>query len=612
MAKKTTKKKIVQKDAYVTTSTSDTSLSSVPSTSQQNFPSTTISQQSMAWPAAENWHLQGNDAAKKVALEYIVTVSQYLHEQDVARKLELANRMNSIVESLINGISIGTEAAELLQTKIRTGDQSAAVNIANLKQTLQKVANTIWIHNFVALRGAPGLQIRLIDSQMVGRCVRSTEIALRDDGIALAPGVDPNSLWLDNQTSGQGEALPNVAPTEDVPPEEQPLEEESPDDSSLIDEATSEETPEIAEEELAEQEESPIPTEESETEEIDTEEETEIPEEEEDEVEAQSADVNVSDDTEPSPQSSDEEYAEEEIEDLNESPEEDIGDNVGEADIEGSELPTQEIEETTTEEEFPSEDEEIDGLEDEPPLPSDIEEEPVSEETSEDEPIEEETAEATEEEIEDIDEPPVDETDEEEIEADSNVQDFDEEEAEIPDEETEETFYCIMCDRDVTQEDIDECDNPNCPFKAELPEETEEKSLQDKVEKHFIIVDNDDHANCETIHLAVKDFSGLNVCFCRSCNKAIEYAFDQDTWTSEQAKAWMQKKLKKDRIKLKSPEEAIVEKLLEHFKTQEVETKESEEIEIELKDLESMVNAVLNKHTAHIRELRDELHFIIG
>jgi hypothetical protein len=123
-----------------------------------------------------------------------------------------------------------------------------------------------------------------------------------------------------------------------------------------------------------------------------------------------------------------------------------------------------------------------------------------------------------------------------------------------------ELIYCPECDRDVTQADIDACEEPYCPFKQkELPDDTSEQDIAQK--KHYIITDHDDHCDCDVHQIQIKGFTGIEGEYCLTHQKLIHYTFDQDQFTPEQAKAWVQKQFKANKIKNKTAEEIVIEKI---------------------------------------------------
>lgn len=622
-----TRKKTVEKEVPFVSVSNSSTVPQNPSNPMNNgdsmVPATSMNNQSMSWPAPDNWHIQGADAAKRVALEYIVTASQYLQEQDTARKIELATKMTSVCESMIHGLQIGTEAAENIQAKIRSGDEAAKINLANLKATLKSLATTVWIHNYVALRGAPGIQIRLIDGQLVGRCVRATGLPLSDNGIQLEPGVDPNSLWLDAQPSQVQQALPIQAP-----PEEEPVAPEGEIPAETMDEEPPAE--EAGEEEDFIEGEAPISDEEGIEEEPGEEipGEEEMPEEEADDGEEMLGELTGQEEEELPEEyqvGSEEEMPDEEVGSDEELPEE--------YQIEDDNEPTgdEEIVEEEATEDIP--DEEIpDGEE--------------MEEIPEDESMEDDTGMEERDEPEDLDE---------DMEEGSVVEQDGEDLQEEPVEE-EGTIYCINCDRDVTEEDIANCNEPGCPFAqvedteevvedtsdaeeepsdeesdgesedqvAEEPEEEEtsdEEEPEDKKEnKHYVLIDQDDHSDCEKYIFQSNEFTGLSIAYCKSCDKALHYEFDQDTWSSDDAMKWVHKKAKEDRIKKKSPEESVIEQLMNKWDADDTEIKsidnqdEEDVVDLDFDVLESVISKSIEESGLQddMKNLRHNLKNITG
>jgi hypothetical protein len=556
---KTTKTKIVTKDVAASTvpvSISDYS-SPLPSVSVVQTPPNKqgiSSPYSIGyWPAAPMWPQQSKEAAKKVYYEYINALNQYMNtpEDQSEHKLELAGKMNDIIVSMVQGLEIGTRSAEEDVIGARTGNQASVLNLDLTRDTIEKLLKTIWVHNTAAYRGKfAGLEVKLIDSQLSGRVNRALSVNANDMGIPLQSADEADTLWMDN-------------PEGIVPSYEEPM---------VGDEEV------LPEDEVSPDGEVPM---EGEEEGLDPLVDEELPVDENGEPAAE-----VDENGEP--------ITDEEV------PVDENGEPIEE------EFPLDENGEPILEEEVPEEEMLEEGLPDEE-VPLDENGAPIEEEGygEEEGPIEEEEVlpegadsglpeEGQEEEI-DIDGEPI--AEEEFPGEESEGEETPVEEEELPDED--ETVYCIVCDREVSLADIEACENPDCPFvqeetEEEAPEEpsdeieTEEEPSEEgpkktkiveetkpsgekktvieeeKKEKHFLLLDHEDHCECQVYNFIVKDFSGVEGEYCLTCQKAISYSFDQNEWASEDAKVWVRKQFKQQKIKNKSAEE-IVQKSLEQI-----------------------------------------------
>lgn len=124
----------------------------------------------MYWPAPTQWYQQGKEATKKAILEYVNGATQIQQETEQDRKIDLVGKMNLAIQSIIQGIAIATEAAELQTQRKRTGDQSASFELAVTEDSLKRLLKILWVHNYVAKKAVyPGLEIKLMESQLTGR-----------------------------------------------------------------------------------------------------------------------------------------------------------------------------------------------------------------------------------------------------------------------------------------------------------------------------------------------------------------------------------------------------------------------------------------------------------
>jgi hypothetical protein len=541
------KRKKVDKDGagisvpYTTTNTSNS-----PSTNHTSSEQGGTVAGVMYWPNPNTWHVQGKDAAKKAYYEYLNALNEYMQSpsDQPERKLQAAGKMNSLIESMVQGVQVAVEAVEKINKRIRQGESTAKIDLDTVADVIKKMLKTVWIHNSAARQGNQvGFEIKPLDSQLVGRINRATNLIADDFGVPIISAEEADLIWVDTTYPPMMEQPEQPTPGEDpntagLTPEEQAKAEETPEEEKPEEEKPEEEEPEEEEPEEEEPEEEEPEEEKPEEEKP----EEEKPEEEEPEEE------------EPEEEEPEEEEPEEEI-DIEEEPEEEI-------DIE------EEPEEEEPEEEEPEE--EID-IEEEPEEEIDIEEEPEEEEPEEEEPEEEEPEE---------EEPEEEEPEEEEP------------EEEEPEEE-EDIIYCIECDRDTTPEERENCDNPKCPF---ISEKAKEDYEEESTKKHFALFSQKDHSKCNVQNFKVKDFSGIDGAYCLDCHELVEYSFDQDEWNSEDVRGWITKQFnKKSEVKTNREiveevaEEVIPESILKEW----VEKKDEDLFEIEEEDVISLISKVM-------------------
>jgi hypothetical protein len=519
MKKKTKKKaakKIVTKDSgygigipYSTTN----SPTGEPSTVATTVSTPNAQQGAMYWPAASQWYSQGKEATKKIIIDYVNAANQLQAETDQERKLELIGKLNTVAQSVIQGIAIATEAAEAQVQRKRSGDQAAQFELAVTEDSLNRLLKILWVHNLVAKKGIyPGLEIKAIESQLTGRINRTTTMNTADIGvpIKLEEGEDPNALWMTDYTptdmsmmsgpegvsqtpvaEGDVAGGPEVPPVPDsqepgaetegeVPPEtgdqdleqlmemmQQPATEEAPMETAIPDEGLRQREVEVAQREAA------------------------VAQREASVAQREAA----ANGTAPQEEAPEEEYEEE-------APEEEY-----EEEPEGEEIPEEEVSEEEIDEEAPEEEEE----------PEEISDEMASEEEPEEEP-------------------------------------------------EEELRYCIYCDQEVTPEEIEACQEEKCPFKSQAPEEAEETEEEEPEEeeetyKHFVLLDHGDHDNHNVVNLTFKEYTGIDGAFCTTCQKLVSCEFDSDSWDSDQIKTWVKKQMKKREIVEKSPVQLVQEVL---------------------------------------------------
>lgn len=505
-----------------------------------------MSRSAVSWPAPQQWPTHGKEAAKKAWVEYLNAANQFQQEEGVERKLELAGRMNIDINSIIQGIQIGTEAAEEVQKRVRSGDQAAVLDKEQVKDTISKLLKLLWVHNTAARSGKhAGLEFKPMDGQLTGRLNRATQLACADDGMSLEAGEDPDAIFAseynpmpsqEQQMQAQQEAEATAgAQAGDIQPEmegeqmeaqENPAEEQAPIDDVAEEQIPSEETPQAEEqtpqEDLQQQaieEEQPV-------------EETLSPDEQQAQEQGTMEDL-----------AGEESLPEEET--MGETPVEEEA-PVEEEPVGGEEQGTPEEEEEIGEAE-----EEIGEAEDQSQEAD--QERAEAEDAKEGAAIEEAEAEQAE-----------DRAEEESEEAGEETGEALEGEEPEDDEEEEEPLYCIECDREVDQDDIDNCENPRCPFKKSEEEESVEEPAPEETEKHFIFMNREDHASCRTAKFTVKEFDGVQGLYCHDHQCPVHYEFDQNMWTSKDAHKWITKNTKEYNLKKKSAEEIVYDKLLEN------------------------------------------------
>jgi len=552
----------------------------------------------VVWPAPNQWHTHGSEAAKKAWVEYLNAANQYQQEEGPERKLELAGRMNIDITSILQGLQIGTEAAEQIQKRVRTGDQAAVLEKEQVKDIITKLLKLLWVHNTAARSGKnAGLEFKPMDGQLTGRINRAAQIACADDGMSLEAGEDPDAIFAseynpmpsqeqqmqaqqeaeatagaqtgETQPEMEGEqmeaqenpaeetAAPQDVAEEQIPPEETPQGEEQTPQEDLQQQAAAEETP---------VEETVSPDEQQAQDQGTMEDlvgEEQLPEEEAPPEEEPIEEAPVEGEPQEQIPTEEEGEAQEEIDEAQ--------DQSAEADAERAEA-----DEAQTE----ADEQEAEAQE---------AEDQADEESQE---AGEETGEAL------TDEEPPEETAEEEVE---------------DEEDEEEPLYCIECDREVDEDDIANCENPNCPFRDKGQEETsEEEPVQE--EKHYVFMGREDHTDCNTANFTVKEFDGVRGCYCHDHKAPVHYEFDQSIWTSQDAHKWVNKNTKTYNIKKKSAEEILYDKLLDNpltveslvtgwieerkkekqASTEEIKTKSIIEIDFDESQLDGALSEALN------------------
>jgi hypothetical protein len=495
------------------------------------------------------WYQQGSEIAKKAYNEYLNALNQYMNcpPDQFEHKMEEAGKMNALIQSMVQGLSIGLEGAEDIQRRTRAGDTAAPIEMNTVKNTMEKMLKTIWVHNTAAASAKmAGLEVKLLESQMVSRISKAIGVPLTDYGIQLQSAEDADTIWMEEP---------------EMPPEVMGLQQED---------VAAEETPMTEGEEAVtpEEEEVAVPPEEAPAEDDIIRDENgnpigaDMPSDAEVETEEgmPMEDVDTVAEEEPIEEEIiDEEVPEEKVMD------EEIADEEGEIPID-EELADEG--EAPTEEEFPNDEEPIDeeGFVDEEAVP----EETVDEFPEDTEPVAEEgfAEEAPLEEMADGEEVPAEEevVDEEVPEEEVVEEEPTEEIEEIPDEEEEESLYCIMCDQYVTPDEIAACEEENCPFRnvvgnAVEEEPVEEVPIEEDIQKHFVLLDQEDHSEHKVYGFTVKEFTGAEGEYCLDCGKAVSYSFEQKTWSSEDAKKWVQKQNKVIKVKEKTAEVIIQESL---------------------------------------------------
>lgn len=552
------------------------------------------------WPSPNLWYAQGKAAAKKAYYEYLNTLNQYTScpPDQADRKLQLAGQMNNFIVSMIQGVTIGLEAEETAAKRARIGDAAGVIEKEVIADTLQKMLKTIWIHDTAAYSGKfAGLDVQLIESSVTGRLNRVNDWEVTEVGIPLLTAQEADTLWIEdpltapiddsamiNQIPGEGANTGGTAPNDLEAP--------------------------AGQEDLMSSGEVPPP-------------ENEAASAFSDNTERSVVDT----DTTEAPQEGGEEISEEAMQGFLGESEEDIDMSGPNHDLkvawvdfidQNPEKAAQLLEEATAGEgevieegsEMTSPDENT-ALETEGEIPEGGEEAVEGEE----EVVPPEEGEEVVEGEEEVVSP---EEGEDKVVA---AEDIPEEEEIVTDEEEPETVYCIGCDKDVTEEEIAACENPDCPFKQE--EEAEETDVQEAIEqrgvqedvvteKHFILLDHDDHCNCRTHGIKVKEFTGVEGEYCLDHTKLVSYSFDQGIWSSADAAAWVKKQFAINKKKNKTAEEIVIEKIdnidevvLKEF----LQGKESdpEEIEVDFDMIGRVVDNAMNRALGPLNKRLKEL-----
>jgi hypothetical protein len=577
-------KKLILKDAFGTP-VSTTVTPSSPQAPQGNVVQTPSNQNNSApvmyWPAATLWYQQGGEAAKKAGYEYHNAVSEYQKEnQDSSRKLEMAGKMNMTVQSLIQGVAIATEALEGQVQRKRTGDQSATFEISVTEDSLKKMLKTLWVHNVAARSGShPGVEQKLLEAQLTSRINRISSMTTADDGIPVdvSKGESPDNIWSTNtptppeQAPDQGQAPQGpetAAQTQPTPPmdgqqaQTPPPEQAPPGASPTPQEQETSATPPPAPEEAPTEEATqaasdaqglppgPEPLPEVEQEIPQTEEDTSLDALVPPEEAAQAAEQSEGE-VPPGPEPTAAEQQPEPQMDMSQI-QVAVGDIV--RDTIRSELPAILDEYRAAVEETGDESEAAEG-------PEEIEDQEVENpETQEGEPVEDEGEPEYDEDDEGEEYDESEDYDDEDVEdEDTDMEEPEEalEEPEPEEDEEEETFYCIECDKEVTADEISECDNENCPLKGSIESETEEPEKQaptdeESVQKHYALVDNRDHDGHEIQNMIVKGDPGIEGEFCTECQCMVSYSFDSSSWDAEDVSRWVKKSLNRSSFETKA------------------------------------------------------------
>jgi hypothetical protein len=570
------------------------------------------------WPSPNLWYAQGKAAAKKAYYEYLGLLNQYTGAppDQADRKLQLAGQMNNIIVSMIQGVTIGLEAEETAAKRARIGDAAGVIEKEVIADTLQKMLKVIWIHDTAAYsQKFAGLDVQAIESSVTGRLNRVNDWEVTEVGIPLLTAQEADTLWIEdplaapiddpamiNQIPGEGADTGGTAPNDLEAP--------------------------AGQEDLMSSGEVPPP-------------ENEAANAFSDNTERSVTDTDTTD----TPQEGGEEIPEEAMQGFLGEPEEDIdmsGPNHdlkvawvdfidqnpeiaaqlleeataggGEVVDEGSEMTSPDENTALETEETPEEGEEIVEGEEEVIPPEEGEEVVEGEEEVVPPEEGEEVVEGEEEVV-----PP--EEGEDKVVA---AEDIPEGEEVVVDEDEPETVYCVGCDKDVTEEEIAACENPDCPYKQE-EEVVEEKGVQDDkatenkgvqddevTEKHFILLDHDDHCDCRTHGIKVKEFTGVEGEYCLDHTKLVSYSFDQGIWSSADAAAWVKKQFAINKKKNKTAEEIVNEKIdnidevvLKEF----LQGKESdpEEIEVDFDMIGRVVDNAMNRALGPLNERLKEL-----
>jgi hypothetical protein len=547
-----------------------------PNSNYQTVSTTSPNTTGMYWPAPTAWYQMGKDATKKALLEYVNGAVQVQNETDEKRRLDLTSKMNMAIQTIIQGIAIATEAAELQTQRKRTGDQSAVFELSLTEDTLRRMLKMLWLHDVVAKKGTyPGLEIKLLDSQLTGRINRTTVITTNDDGlpVELDKGEDPNLIWMTDYTPPapgmQGMPAPTDPGASAVPPEAQPLAEPPPATAAPAPEAppsapvqapppeqggvqppaevplqeeqaaaegTSPEGQELPYEDMVNQLQPPPPP-------------PPPPEQE--------ATVTPPATTEPP-----------EAEPMTDGT---LGAaNAPETDISQREAAITQREAAVAQREAAVAQREAalssGGAPPEEPVEEEMGEEEQSQEGEEEPP-----AEGEEELVEGEEEPPAE---------------GEEPPAEDEGEEEAETFYCEECDAEVTQEDIDACTNENCPLKSatatqeegnseenidtgeEGDEEDEEEPPPGEIGKTMAILDSGSHAGHNVHKISFQEHNGVEGQFCLDCKVLTKCYFDA-SWTEGQIEKWTEKHFKKKSMVQKTPQD-MIESALDFIPDEEI------------------------------------------
>lgn len=593
-------KGMILKDAFgmpVNTTTTPTS----PQAPQGNVVQTPNNQNNSApvmyWPAATLWYQQGSEAAKKAGYEYINAVNEYQQEnQNSERKLEMAGKMNMAIQSIIQGVAIATEALEGQVQRKRTGDQSATFEISVTEDSLKKMLKTLWVHNVAARSGShPGVEQKLLEAQLTSRINRISSMTTADDGIPVdaSKGENPDNIWQTNtptppeqapdqtqptqgpetaaatqptaptdsqqvQAPPPGQASPGASPTPEeqaAPATEQPPAEPPPTEENQQATTEAQGQPPITEPQAPPAVDGKFPEPESETS-LDS----LVPPEEAEQAAAQSEG-----EVPPGPEPMDAEVQPPPPPQMDMSTMKvEIGNIV--RDVIRAELPAvlDEYRAAIEEEDNEGEETETPEIQDEAEEPEEGYSEEAEDEGLGDDEVEPEAEES--EEVPEVEEP---------VEEDENVEPEE-------DEDEEESFYCIECDKDVTAGEISACENENCPLKDSIAqeeepepevEESEEIPEEENIQKHFALVDREDHDGHNVHHIKVKEYTGVEGELCIDCQKMISYSFDQNTWDYEDVSRWVKKQASKSNIETKAAKEVVestIEQALDYFADDDV------------------------------------------
>jgi hypothetical protein len=176
------------------------------------------------WPAANLWYAQGKQAAKKTYFNYMNDLNTYLTapQDQTEKKLDAAGKLNNTITSMIQGVSIATDALENCQRKVRTGDQASVIEKEVISDSVERILKTIWIHNTAAYQGKfPGFEVRLIEAPLTARLNRMNDWGVTDVGMPLASAEEADSLWVEEtpvvppEVGSEGLETGSVAPAED-------------------------------------------------------------------------------------------------------------------------------------------------------------------------------------------------------------------------------------------------------------------------------------------------------------------------------------------------------------------------------------------------------------